>query len=107
MRASAGAYSFLVFGIVLGFIWSGGCSDDHTSQAAPAQSASGAPLFCYVGAPSANSSVWSLNGGGAGSENTTLMPAPRASRPATGPPRSEPNRAADSRPAPGPGLRST
>ena len=79
MRASAGAYSFLVFGVVLGFIWSGGCSEDNKSQAAPVQSASGTPLFCYVGAPSANSSVWSLSGGGgAGSEISTLMPAPRA-----------------------------
>jgi hypothetical protein len=79
MRSTAGSTTLLVFGVVLGFIWSGGCSEDNKSQAAPpAQSASGAPLFCYVGSPSANSSVWSLNGGGAGSENSTLMPAPRA-----------------------------
>src|SRR5687768_8039892 len=78
MRSTAGAYTLMVFGIALGFVWSGGCSDDNDSNAAPTQSASGTPLFCYVGAPATGGSVWSLNGGGAGSESTTLFPAPRA-----------------------------
>src|SRR5690242_13195102 len=80
MRTHPAAVTLLVFGIALGFLWAGGCSDDNQSVAAPTpqSTSSGAVFVCYASAPSANSSLWSLNGGASGTENTSAAPIPRA-----------------------------
>ena len=79
MRRMIGTAVLLVCGVVFGMAWTAGCDRDNDAGAKTPQAPTpAAVLLGLVGTPGAGSSVWSIHGGGSGSEEGGSFPMPRA-----------------------------